>query len=129
MTTWTLGYIDDAATARIDIRSRDGQLWVGNSNYDPLPGGGAGVHLCGQTDDGEQPTTVANFEMACADEARTAWNLAREAAACDFEDADFIVDLFIDGDGNDDFPSNRQLWPRAIAAWNDAQIEGRKENA
>lgn len=105
---FTLNYIEDAATARRD----------GNSNYDPPRNG---IHLCGQTDDGEQPTTVARYPMP-ADTARRLFALAREAAATASEEEgeDFIVDLCIDGDIVDDFTTTRQLWPRAIAAWNEA---------
>jgi hypothetical protein len=104
---WTLDYVPDAATAR----------WHGNSNYEPLEG--CGVHLCGQTDDGQQPTTVANYRMRDATEARDLWQIARSVAECASRDEeDFIVDLVLPEGIVADFSSNRQLWPRAIEAWN-----------
>ena len=119
---WTENYIPDAATARVTITGRDGRKWEGNSNYDPLDG--FGVHLCGQTDDGKQPTTVANYQMRNEQEARKLWALAREVAECPTRDEeDFIVDLILPEGTVDDFSSNRQLWPRAIAAWNAAKGE------
>lgn len=115
---WQLDYIPDAATARCTIVSpRTGEAWHGNSNYDPLEG--CGVHLCGQTDDGQQPTTVANYPMRDINEARVLWQLARTVAECASRDEeDFLVDLVLPEGIADDFSSNRQLWPRAIAAWN-----------
>lgn len=115
MKAWTADFIEDAATQRVDVRGTDGRLWTGNSNYAPLAR--SGIHLCGQTDDGEQPTTIANYPMRDRAEAERAWQLAR-VAECPFEEADFIVDIVVDGDVPDGFPSNRQLWPRAIEAWN-----------
>lgn len=118
MMGWTLGYIEDAATYRTTVRSPRGTVFTDVSNYDPLEG--YGVHLCGQSDDGQQPTTVANYPMADEAEARELFELARSVAEVhDRDEEDFIVDL-ITADGLvDDFSSNRQLWPRAIAAWNE----------
>jgi hypothetical protein len=48
---WSLDYIPDAATARYTYRDSFGRTWANDaSNYDPVE---CGVHLCGQTDDGE----------------------------------------------------------------------------
>lgn len=118
---WATNYIADAATARVTITSPDGRKWEGNSNYDPLEG--SGVHLCGQTDDGQQPTTVANYPMRNEAEARELWQIAKDVADCVFRDQeDFLVDLVTPDGIADDFSSNRQLWPRAIAAWNARRV-------
>jgi hypothetical protein len=94
---------------------RDGSLVSDQvSNYDPPA---TGVHLCGVTDDDQQPTTVATY-CAPADKARDLWRAARAVAECSKDEADFVVDLFVDDQVEDDFWSNRQLWPRAIASWN-----------
>lgn len=98
-------YISDAAI----YRDKDG-----NSNYNPCS---CGVHLCGQTDDGKQPTTMQNYPAATEDEARQMWLVARVFAECEEDEADFIVDLMIDDEVQFDFWSNRQIWPRAIEAW------------
>lgn len=117
MTRWTLDYIEDAATARLTIRRRGRPDLDDNSNYAPLEG--AGVHLCGQTDDGKQPTTVANYRMMDHAEAQHLWTLAKLAAECaSREEEDFLVDLVTSNGIIADFSSNRQLWPRAIDAWN-----------
>lgn len=105
MARWSLNYIEDAAI----VRDRDG-----NSNYDPPH---TGIHLCGQTDDNEQPTTVASYSLPPA-QAHIFYERARAAAQCEPEEADFMVDLFIRGSSATEFCSNRQLWPRAIAEWN-----------
>lgn len=116
---WATNYIDDAATKRVTLRSPKGTVWTGVSNYDPIEG--AGVHLCGQSDDGEQPTTVANYRMRDEAEARQLWELARSVAECaSREEEDFLVDLVTPDGIEADFSSNRQLWPRAIEAWNNA---------
>lgn len=116
MARFALNYIDDAATARVTLVSPAGRVYTNVSNYDPLDGWG--VHLCGHTDDGEQPTTVANYPMGKG--APRLWQLARDVAECGKDEADFIVDLVTPGGIVDDFWSNRQLWPRAIEAWNSA---------
>lgn len=114
---WSLGYIDDAATARFTLVSPRGTVFEDVSNYEPLEG--SGVHLCGQSDDGKQPTTVANYPMRSKVEARFLWELARSVAECASRDEeDFLVDLILPDGIVDDFSSNRQLWPRAIEAWN-----------
>jgi hypothetical protein len=112
---WELDYIEDAATRREAIRFRDGRICDPcASNYDPP---WTGVHLCGQTDDGIQPTTVAAYAMRAAEVGRL-FVAAKSAAECVKGEHDFIVDLCIGGDIIEDFYSNRQLWPRAIDAWN-----------
>lgn len=118
---WSLDYIEDAATKRIDIKSPSGKVWTGNSNYDPPENG---IHLCGQTDDGEQPTTVAAYPMAGQ---IAAFLMAKEVAECGKNEHDFVVDLMINGSIEEDFYSNRQLWPRAIEAWNAATPSGLHE--
>lgn len=112
---WILDYVEDAATSRRSIHRPDGTLFTDQaSNYDtPVDG----IHLCGQTDDGVQPTTVAVYHMPRA-ETRAYWHLAKEVAECPKDEADFVVDLCIDDSIEDDFWSNRQIWPRAIEAWN-----------
>ncbi|WP_414902492.1 hypothetical protein ACMT1E_04480 [Sphingomonas flavalba] len=112
---FTLGYIDDAATARRTVYRSDGSLLSDCvSNYHTPTNG---VHLCGVTDDGQQPTTVASYPMNRA-EARSFWEAAREVAECAEDEYDFIVDLCISDQIYEDFRSNRQLWPRVIEAWN-----------
>lgn len=113
--TWAANFIEDAATKRVTLRRLNGSvLCEGSSNYDPPING---VHLCGQTDDGEQPTTVASYPIRPA-EAKALFELARSVAECSKGEHDFCVDLVLDRDIGEDFYSNRQLWPRAIAAWN-----------
>lgn len=90
---WSLDYVDDAATKRVDIRSPAGRLWTGCSNYETPQNG---VHLCGETDDGEQPTTVAVYPMPRGS-VEPNWRRAREVAMCGRDEADFVVDLFLDG--------------------------------
>lgn len=109
---WALDYIDDAATARVTYRW-NGREYPDNSNY-YLPD--SGIHLCGQTDDGEQPTSVARYEMPDT-LARKNFELAK-VAECSRDEADFLVDLCVNDGVIADFWSNRQLWPRAIDAWN-----------
>lgn len=112
---WSLNYIENAATKRRVVMYRGKIADPNASNYDPPA---TGVHLCGQTDDGEQPTTVAAYPMP-ARMARELWAVAREVAACPEGEEDFVVDLMVGGlSGPEDFFSNRQLWPRAIGAWN-----------
>lgn len=124
MTRWTLNYIEDAATKRHTIRRRGRADITDVSNYHPIEG--AGVHLCGQSDDGQQPTTVSNYRMRDAAEATHLWELARSVAECaSREEEDFLVDLVLPDGISDDFSSNRQLWPRAIDAWNELE-EGKQ---
>lgn len=112
---WTLDYIEDAATARRVIRRPNGTIFTDRaSNYETPY---SGVHLCGVTDDGEQPTTVASYPMS-ARLARVLFDAARVVSECGSGEHDFIVDLCIDDEIGEDFHSNRQLWPRAIDAWN-----------
>jgi hypothetical protein len=112
---WHVDYIEDAATARRSIYRRDGSLFTNKaSNYDPPANG---VHLCGVTDDEGQPTTMAVYRMA-ASEACEAFEAAKAVAECDKDAADFVVDLCIADSIENDFWSNRQVWPRAIEAWN-----------
>lgn len=118
---WSTSYVEGAATLRVSIYRPDGSLFCDDaSNYDTPENG---VRLCGQTDDGKQPTTVAAYSMRPAI-AELNWRLAREVAMCGREEADFVVDLCIAGSIEDDFWSNRQLWPRAIEAWNTAAAAG-----
>lgn len=113
---WTTNYIEDAATRRVTLRSPRGNFDLNASNYDPPDNG---IHLCGVTDDGLQPTTAAVYPMSASD-AKRLFDLAKSVAECADDERDFVVDLCIDDSIEEDFSTNRQLWPRAIAAWNAA---------
>lgn len=111
-----LDYVDGAATTRRSVIRRDGTLFTDRaSNYEPPDNG---IHLCGVTDDGLQPTTVAVYR-ASANRALIMFELAKAVAECSREEADFIVDLCRHGSIDLDFHTNRQIWPRAIEKWND----------
>jgi len=119
---WTENYIEGAATIRRSIYRRDGSMFTDcASNYDPPTNG---IHLCGVTDDELQPTTAAVYRVG-ADKARELFDMAREVAECGEDEGDFIVDLCQRDEITEDFRSNRQLWPRAIAAWNAAEAKAR----
>lgn len=94
-------------------------LWRGRQHehayYDPPSNG---VHLCASGAFGAA-ATAARYPMS-ARQARALFKLARQVAECGSEEGDFVADLFIAGDVEDDFWTNRQLWPLAIAAWNKA---------
>lgn len=114
---WTENYIPDAATRLVKHQWR-GRTYE-TSNYDPPDNG---VHLCGQHADDEQPYTAASYPMG-ADNARKLFLLAKAAAETPREEGDFVVDLLIGGDIEDDFWTSRQMWSRAIAAWNVASLQ------
>lgn len=114
---WCEDYIDGAASMVCKIYRPDGSLFCDQSSNYETPDNG--IHLCGQHDDGQQPTTVATYEMS-GDEAAYAFQLAKEVAECGKDEADFVVDLCVDSSIIDDFWSNRQIWPLAIRAWNTA---------
>jgi hypothetical protein len=127
---WSLDYIEDAATVRRSIYRPNGTLFTDKaSNYDPPENG---IHLCGVTDDEEQPTTAAVYPMPPA-LARRLFDVAYDVARCEREEGDFVVDLCLADSIEEDFWSNRQLWPRAIEAWNlrdsDRNPEGEKPQA
>lgn len=67
-----------------------------------------GLHLCGATDDGEQPTTVGNWELSPA-EARVAFKwIADRVDDVPPDQADFILDLQLNDDCDDGLACNRQ---------------------
>lgn len=104
--------IADYATLRAYSRSPSGKIYE-HAYYDPPHNG---IHLCG-ADMNDAAATTACYPMP-KEQARRAFELAKAEAECDREVGDFVVDLFIDGDVEGDFHTNRQLWPRAIKAWN-----------
>lgn len=112
---YTADLIPDYATKRETIHWK-GRSYDDNSNYDPPANG---IHLCGQTDDGKQFATAQSYPMDAA-KARRLFAIARDVAACSIYESDFVVDLFINNSCDEDFHTNRQLWPHAIAAWNAA---------
>jgi hypothetical protein len=67
-----------------------------------------GLHLCGATDDGDQPTTMGNWELSPAD-ARLAFKwIADRLDEVPVEQADFILDLQVNDDCDDGLACNRQ---------------------
>lgn len=83
--------------------------------YDPPTNG---IHLCG-CDMNDAAASAAIYAMP-AKRARDLFSLAQSVAECGKDEGDFVVDLCIAGDMEDDFWTNRQLWPLAVAAWNAA---------
>ncbi len=74
-----------------------------------------GLHVCGATQDGERPLTIANYPMKSADEARRIFDLVRKEFG--EREGDLVVDLFIGPyDLVDDFETRRQMLPRIAAA-------------
>lgn len=72
-----------------------------------------GLHVCGESADGERPVTVANFPTRSAAAARALFEQARAEVACaDGEPDDLIVDLMIGRDCDTDFPMTRQMLSR-----------------
>lgn len=114
MNPFTVDYIEDAATKRVNYLRR-GKTYEA-SNYDTPENG---IHLCGQHVNETEPTTVAAYRLS-SDLAVRLFDVARDIACVEKDAGDFVVDLCLDGDIVDDFYSNRQLWPLAIAAWNAA---------
>lgn len=75
-----------------------------------------GLHVCGYHPDGMNCLTIANLPVRNAAEARALFDRAKaELAAADGEDADFVVDLQIDHDHEEDFMMNRQMLNRLLA--------------
>lgn len=68
-----------------------------------------GLHVCGVSDlpDDIQPYTLYNFPLV--GDASVFFAQAKLIASCDPDDADFMVDLMINGSSYDEFPTNRQL--------------------
>jgi hypothetical protein len=112
MGLWTENYIEDAAT-RVETSVYRGRQYRHSNYRTPVDG----IHLCGQHSNGEEPCTTAVYPMR-PDEARRLFEVAKTVAEVERDGGDFVVDLCIGGDITDDFYSNRQLWPRAIEAWN-----------
>lgn len=89
--------------------------------YDPPENG---IHLCA-VGAFEAAASAAIYPMP-AKQAREFWEMARDVAACERDECDFVVDLCVGGQIDEDFLTNRQLWPRAINAWN-AALRARME--
>jgi hypothetical protein len=107
MQEWSASLITNYATRRDYSGKRE------HAYYDPPENG---IHLCG-SDIHDAAATAAVYPMS-AKVARDLFAVAKEAAECGKEEADFVVDLFVNGDVVEDFWTNRQLWPRAIDEWN-----------
>lgn len=94
-------------------------LWEPNgedSYYNPCR---TGLHFCGEAiddDAGSQPYTALNIIYNNPVHARLAFERAKEAATCEQEAESFIVDLQVNDECEDDFYTNRQLFPALIAA-------------
>lgn len=92
-------------------------VWNGKQHvhayYDPPHNG---IHLCAP-DIADAAATAQRYPMS-ASLARALFDLAKAEAECPDDEMDFVVDLCIAGEISEDFGSNRQLWPHAIAAWN-----------
>ena len=72
-----------------------------------------GLHVCGFHPDGNNFLTIANVRARSADEARALFDRAKaELATHEGEDADFVIDLQMDGECSDDFRMNRQMLDR-----------------
>lgn len=80
------------------------------SFYDPCL---TGVHVCGSTPC-DQPYTGLNIPADHARAARAKFEALKSEASCSEDEADFVVDLNIDGDCDEDFWSNRQLLQAAL---------------
>ncbi len=75
-----------------------------------------GLHVCGHHPDGMNCLTVANVPTPDAATARALFDRAKaELSAVDGDDADFVVDLQIDHDHDEDFMMNRQMLARLLA--------------
>ena len=71
-----------------------------------------GLHVCGANEEAGEFFTQANFPMAAA-QARAAFDRARaEIGESDEDQGDFVVDLMIGGDTNEDFWIRRQMLDR-----------------
>lgn len=78
-----------------------------------------GLHVCGVHPDGENAMTVLNLPTRTADEARGLFERARiEVGEARGQKADYVVDLMINRDCDEDFGMNRQMLERlkALAA-------------
>lgn len=75
-----------------------------------------GLHVCGFHPDGNNFLTIANVAVRSADEARTLFIRAKEELGLpEGEVGDFVIDLQLDGDCDEDFQMNRQMLDRLIA--------------
>ena len=86
-----------------------------SSFYDPCD---TGLHFCGQTclSKNSQPYTALNIEAVTDIAARKLYEAAKAVAECEDDEADYIIDLQLSGDCNEDFSTNRQLLPKAFEA-------------
>lgn len=90
------------ATYRTDLQ---GLGEATDSFYSPCR---TGLHLCGATDDGDQPTTVGNWQLS-ESAARLAFKwIADRLTPVPVEQADFILDLQVNGDCLDGLACQRQ---------------------
>lgn len=94
----------------------------GDSNYDPCV---VGLHICGcamaPSTDFEQPYTAFNIEASSHAVARAMFEAGRAEAECAKDEHDFVCDLNLGSAESgvehvDDFYTNRQLFPRLVAA-------------
>lgn len=87
--------------------------WSTNHCYQPCR---FGLHVCGEHPDGINALTILNVPVATAALARDLFDRARaELAAEPGQPFDFVVDLQIDHDCDQDFRMNRQMLDRLIA--------------
>lgn len=77
-----------------------------DSFYDPCA---TGLHLCGQTDDENQPTTMGNWHTTAASAQETFDFIKSHIGEVAEEEADYILDLQIGGETVTDLRCNRQL--------------------
>lgn len=72
-----------------------------------------GLHVCGEHPDGMNCLTVANFPTRGSASARELFDRAKaEVAVADGEDGDFVVDLMLNSECEEDFTMNRQMLDR-----------------
>ncbi|MHC3128153.1 hypothetical protein OB03_13110 [Brevundimonas sp. GN22] len=84
-----------------------------------------GIHVCGVHPDGDNCLTVLNLPLEHG-AARSLFDAAKaELSEPDKDESDFIVDLCVDGDINEDFRMNRQMLGR-LRSMADAMMEARK---
>jgi hypothetical protein len=109
--TFSADLIDGYAT-RVEVTHWRGKPHE-HAYYDPPENG---IHLCAQGAF-EASATAARYPMG-AKRARDLFVIAKAVAECGPDEGDFVADLCVSGDIIDDFWTNRQIWPQAIAAWN-----------
>jgi hypothetical protein len=76
-----------------------------DSHYQPCRNG---LHLCGTTDDGDQPVTMGNWILSPSDAQAAFSTLLDRLDNIPAFEADFVLDLQIDGDCVGDVLCNRQ---------------------